>query len=272
MNGLGVGDLRDVQPEVLSAAARRVEEHRLAVVKVVETVLRGRSMALSGAAGAVPRVAAGAGAVRGSRWSGPAASAAAGPFSGLANELLCVAKDLGVCSQALSHAGLRLGTALGLIARAEARAGERGARVTVAGDLIVSARASAGDPVLDAHEAREDALMREEVTAYLRQAERVATETDVELARHLLASAAGTVAAGERGVLTPLAPPGVGGPGPSSGRTGGGTGLPSLSTGHRASPSSGRSGGGGGMGLPSLSMGLPSPSTVGRSGGGGGIG
>ena len=39
MNGLGVGDLRDVRPEVLSAAARRVEEHRLAVVKVVETVL-----------------------------------------------------------------------------------------------------------------------------------------------------------------------------------------------------------------------------------------
>ena len=215
MNGLGVGDLRDVQPEVLSAAARRVEEHRLAVVKVVETVLRGRSMALSGAAGAVPRVAAGAGAVRGSRWSGPAASAAAGRFSGLANELLCVAKDLGVCSQALSHACLRLRAALGLIARAEARAGERGAWVTVAGDLVVSARASAGDPVLDVHEAREDALMREEVTAYLRQAERVATETDVELARHLLASA--TVAAGERGVLTSLVPPGVGGPGPSSG-------------------------------------------------------
>ena len=51
MNGLGVGDLRDVRPEVLSAAARRVEEHRLAVVKVVETVLRGRSMALSRGSG-----------------------------------------------------------------------------------------------------------------------------------------------------------------------------------------------------------------------------
>ena len=63
--------------------------------------------------------------------------------------------------------------------------------------------------MLDAHEAREDALMREEVTAYLRQAERVATETDVELARHLLASASATVAAGERGVLTSLVPPGV---------------------------------------------------------------
>ena len=56
-------------------------------------------------------------------------------------------------------------------------------------------RVPSGDPVVDGHEARADALMREEVTAYLRQAERVATQTDLELARHLVASATGRWAA-----------------------------------------------------------------------------
>jgi hypothetical protein len=206
VTGVAVGNLRAARPEVLSATARRIEDHRLAVVRIVETVLRGRSVALSGA-GSRPS----------SRWSGPAASAAASRFSALAGELAQVARDLAVCSQALSHAGLRLRAALTLLSRAEARAGERGARVTEAGDLVVPVRAPRGDPVLDAHEAREDTLMRAEVTAYLRQAERVATETDVELARHLRITASGCVAAGERGVLTSLAPPPVSRPGDASG-------------------------------------------------------
>jgi len=63
--------------------------------------------------------------------------------------------------------------------------------------------------------------MREEVTAYLRQAERVATQTDLELARHLVASAAGTGAgaSGTRGVLTSLPPPGPAGAGQSGAGT-----------------------------------------------------
>jgi hypothetical protein len=58
--------------------------------------------------------------------------------------------------------------------------------------------------------------MREEVTAYLRQAQRVATETGVELARLVLAAASGCVAPGERGVLTTLTPPPLSRPGVAS--------------------------------------------------------
>lgn len=202
MTGIGVAALRAARPELLSAAARGIEAHRRTVTSGIETLLRGRSTAMSG-----PGAGGGGGGGSLSRWSGPAATAAAGRFSALADELAHLGRDLAVCAQALSHAGLRLRAALGLLARAEARAGERGARVTEAGALVVPARATRGDPVLDAHEVREDALMREEVTAYLRQAERVATETDVELARHLLEAAVGCSAAGERGVLATLTPP-----------------------------------------------------------------
>ncbi|WP_404392963.1 alpha/beta hydrolase [Humibacillus xanthopallidus] len=206
MTGVSVGDLRAARPEVLSAVARRVEEHRHTVAGVIEAVLRGRSVALSraGAAGAMT-----------SHWSGPAASAAAGRFSGLVGELAHLAGDLGVCSQALSHAGLRLRAAVDLLERAGARAQDRGARVTETGSLVLPLRVPTGDPVLDSHEARADALMGAEVAAYLRQAERVATETDLDLARHLLASATGAAAAGDRGVLASLPPPGAGGSGPS---------------------------------------------------------
>lgn len=212
MTGVVVADLRTARPEVLAAAARGVEEHRRAVVSIVEVVLRGRSVALSGsgrAGGASNGVA--------TRWSGPAAREAAARFSAVAGELTLIARDLAVCSQALSHAGLRLHAALDLITRAEGRAGERGARVTEVGALVVPPRTRGADPVLDAHEAREDALMREEVTAYLRQAERVATETDVELARLVLAAASGCVAPGERGVLTTLTPLPLSRPGAESG-------------------------------------------------------
>lgn len=203
MTGISVAALRAARPELPSAAASGIEAHRRMVTSGIETVLRGRSTVLSGPG------AGGGGSL--SRWSGPAATAAGGRFSALADELTHLGRDLAVCSQALSHAGLRLRAALGLLARAETRAGGRGAQVTEVGALVVPARPPRGDPVLDAHEAREDALMREEVTAYLRQAERVATETDVELARHLLEAAVGCSAMGERGVLATPAPPGVSG-------------------------------------------------------------
>ena len=224
MTGVSIVDLRAARPEVLSAVARRVEEHRHLVAGVLETVLRGRSVALSGS---------GAAATATSRWSGPAASAAAGRFSGLVAELAHLAGDLGVCSQALSHAGLRLRAAADLLDRASARAHDRGAQVTETGSIVLPLRAPTGDPVLDSHEARADALMREEVAAYLRQAARVATETDIELARHLTASATGTAPAGDRGVLASLPPPAAAGAGPSGGS---GAGPPS---GPASGPSSG---------------------------------
>ena len=206
MTGLQVADVRAARPDALSAVARRVEDHRLAAVEILEVVLRGRSVALGGP---------GAGRLGASRWSGPAATAAGDRFSILAAEITRLASDLGVCCQALNHAALRLRAAVDLLDRAESRAGERGVRVTETGGLLGPARVPSGDPVVDAHEARADALMREEVTAYLRQAERVATQTDLELARHLVASAAGTGsgASDTRGVLPSLPPPGPAGGG-----------------------------------------------------------
>jgi hypothetical protein len=180
-------------------AATGLEQQRRVLVEILETVLRGRATAgragPGGAAGSL------------SRWSGPAACAAAGRFSVLADELAHVGRDLAVSAQSISHAGVRLRAALDLLARAEARAGARGARLTEMGALVVPARPMRGDPVLDAHEHREDALMREEVSAYLRQAERVASETDGELARQLREAAAGCVAPRVSGVLTALSPP-----------------------------------------------------------------
>ena len=180
VTGLTVADVRAARPDGLSAVARRVEDHRLAVVEVLEVVLRGRGVALSGSRAAP---------LSPSRWSGPAATAAGDRFSVLADELTRLAADLGVCCQALSHAALRMRAAADLLQRAGSRADERGARVTETGSLVVPTRVPSGDPAVDGHEARADALMREEVTAYLRQAERVATQTDLELARHLVASA-----------------------------------------------------------------------------------
>ena len=55
VTGLSVADVRAARPDVLSAVARRVEDHRLAVVEVLEVVLRGRSVALSGSRGGPPR-------------------------------------------------------------------------------------------------------------------------------------------------------------------------------------------------------------------------
>ncbi len=232
MSTIGLSDLRACRPEVLSTVAGLLEDRRRALVVVVGTVLRARCLVLSGrgaarAGGAGGAVGAGGALRHGgtagaggtpaqggahlamSRWSGPAANAAGARFGVLAGEVARVAGDLGVASQALSHAALRLRAALALIARAESSARERGGHVDERGQILLPARAPSGDAVLDAHEARADVVMREEVAAYLRQAQCVAHETDVELARRLALGAHGALAAGERGVLPALRPPGV---------------------------------------------------------------
>ena len=71
VTGVSVADLRAARPEVLSAVARRVEEHRHAVGGGP----RGRAARPVGGPLGVGR----RDAVAASRWSGPAASAAGGP-------------------------------------------------------------------------------------------------------------------------------------------------------------------------------------------------
>ena len=120
---------------------------------------------------------------------------------------------MGVSGQALSHAGVRLVAGLAALERASEVAARRGARVTDLGVVIVPARPSSGDAVLDAHEVREDALMRSEVAAYVLTAQRVVTETDLELARLLVLTVVSVgpggqpLGTGERGVLPTLLPP-----------------------------------------------------------------
>ncbi len=210
MTPITVGDLRACRPEQLSATARRLEEHRRALLDAASVVLRARTVALGGQ---VVGPAA-------SRWSGPAATGGAARLSELAAEITSLAGALGVAGQALSHAGLRLRAGRAALERAGDLATRRGARLTDLGVLVAPARPSTGDPVLDAHEAREDAVMREEVTAYVLTARRVATESDLELARLLVATAPDArhggqlVGVGERGVLPTMTPPPavVGGP------------------------------------------------------------
>ncbi|MCU1537793.1 MAG: hypothetical protein JWP82_2144 [Humibacillus sp.] len=202
MSPIAVADLLASRPEQLSAAARRLEDHRRSLLGAAGVVLRARTVALGGQV-VGPAL---------SRWSGPAATGAAARLSDLAAEITSLAGAVSVAGQALSHAGLRLRAGRAAFDRASDLATRRGARLTDAGVLIAAGRPTSGDPVLDAHEAREDAVMREEVAAYVLTAQRVATESDAELARLLVATSPGAhpgarLAAAETGVLPTLAPP-----------------------------------------------------------------
>ena len=198
-----MSDLIASRPDQLSAAARRLEDHRLALLDAAGAVLRARTVALGGQV-VGPAT---------SRWSGPAATGGAARLGDLATEITRIAGAVGVSGQALSHAGVRLVAGLAALERASEVAARRGARVTDLGVVIVPARPSSGDAVLDAHEVREDALMRSEVAAYVLTAQRVVTETDLELARLLVLTVVSVgpggqpLGTGERGVLPTLLPP-----------------------------------------------------------------
>jgi hypothetical protein len=179
-----VGAVRSSRPDLLSMMSRRLEDARRAVQGIVELVLWRRPT--------------------GPRWSGAASSAAADRYAVVVATLARVAGSIAVCAQALSHASLRLSAALDLVRQADRRAAGAGAWVDHDGQLYLPVRGSTGDPVRDSYVARQDELMRDEVKAYLAEAVRVASRTDVELASDLLAAARGE--AGGTGTMAHVGP------------------------------------------------------------------
>ena len=173
MTTFDIGRIRSSRPEVLLAAAQRLETCRLDVEAVVIRLLRHR--------------------VRG--WSGPASAAAATRADALVAGLGRLGACLAASSICLSQAAARVRAAQDLLARADQRAAADGAWVDHEGTLFLPVRASGLDPVLEAHRARRDVLLREEVNTYLRQAVRLAADVDTRLAADLLAAARGGAAA-----------------------------------------------------------------------------
>jgi hypothetical protein len=188
-----VSRVRRCRPQALDAAGRRVEQRRSEVQSLIALLLRHRPV--------------------GRAWTGAAATAAADRSVSATGALEHLAECLAATATALGHAGLRLQAAQDLVTRADERAADDGAWLDEAGRLFLPVRATLGDPVEHAHQARRDALLSDEVTAYLRQAVRLAVRTDAELAGDLVAAARGGGAAAgvlaARGVLELPPPPAV---------------------------------------------------------------
>ncbi|MGW5239060.1 alpha/beta hydrolase [Monashia sp. NPDC004114] len=180
---ISVGAIRSSRPEQLSATSRRLEEQREQVRQIIQTVLLG---------GRQER-----------RWSGLASTAATNRSALVVGRLAGLAASIGASGQALSHAALRLAAAAELVHQADRRAAAAGAWVDHDGQIFLPVRGTSGDPVLDAHVAREDELMRAEVMAALAEAVRVAALTDLELALGLLAAALESPASTPRTRQTP---------------------------------------------------------------------
>jgi hypothetical protein len=188
-----VARVRSCRPTALVAAGRRVEQRRHEVQALISLLLGQRP--------------------NGRAWSGAASSAAADRSVATTGALANLAGCLAATATALGHAGLRLQAAQDLVHRAEERAAQEGAWIDGTGSLVLPARATVEEPAEQAHRARRDALLSDEVHAYLRQAVRLAARTDAALASDLMAAARGGPAASgvlaARGVLELPPPPAV---------------------------------------------------------------
>ena len=188
-------DIRQFRPEVVLEARRRVQRDRRQVTETLTRVLRARR--------------------RRSIWEGPAAAAADLREASAARALADVASRLGTTAWLLDHLQVRMRAALDLVRHAEHRAAERHAVITPDGTLVFPRKPEGPwcvDPVVAAHEAREDELVRMEVERDLRRAEQLARDTDVEVGRRLHAAAdhtadPGTVNPVRGGVLAVPPPP-----------------------------------------------------------------
>ncbi|MER7074035.1 alpha/beta hydrolase [Terrabacter sp. NPDC000476] len=170
--GPGIREIREARPAVLLAVARRLEERRATVLRCTEVLLWRRSAV--------------------TRWSGPAARAALARHAFVVDQLSRLGRSLAATGHALGRAARRLEAAADLVRRADRRAAAEGAWVDPDGVVLLPVRASLGEPLVEAHRTRLDALLLAEVHACLHEAQRAARELDEELARALLESARGS--------------------------------------------------------------------------------
>jgi hypothetical protein len=122
-------------------------------------------------------------------WSGPAAMVAFTRQVEAMEELARIANRLGVTAQILNRLAERMEACLELVRHADQRAAEGSGWLNREGQLFLPQPPAFVDPVLATHHARRQALLREEVQRDLRQAERVARETDRETAFRLASAA-----------------------------------------------------------------------------------
>ena len=193
MPQLKVRHIRAFRPSLVLEVAQRLEAQRRRVIAATDAVLRARAA--------------------GESWTGPAAVAAEARHVGVLAGLADVAARLAATAAALRGLAGRMEACRALVRRAERMASDRGAWTDDLGLVHVPHRWSSGDPVMDAHVGRIDALMVEEVRRCLDEAVRVAEATDVEVHRALLSAASYRLIAGagdDLGVVPPP-PQGAGG-------------------------------------------------------------
>ncbi|HEX5967126.1 MAG TPA: alpha/beta hydrolase [Intrasporangium sp.] len=193
MPEIRVRHIRAFRSSVVLEVAQRLEAQRRRVIVATDAVLRARAA--------------------GDSWTGPAAVAAAARQVGVLAALADVAVRLAATAAVLHGLAGRMEACGALVRRAERMASDRGAWTDDLGLVHVPHRWHTGDPTMDAHVGRLDALMVDEVRRCLDEAVRVAEATDVEVHRALLGAASHQLAAGvgdDLGVVPPP-PEGAGG-------------------------------------------------------------
>lgn len=165
MSRLAIGDIRSFRPGLVWQVRDRIEVERRRIGQAMTEVLAGRPHA--------------------SAWSGPAALAAFTRNAEAIRVLSEVANRLGITSQVLTHLAERMHACLELVQHADRRAAEGRGWVNHDGQLFLPQPPAFLDPLLAAHHARQEALLREEVERDLRQAEHAARDADHEVLKRL---------------------------------------------------------------------------------------
>lgn len=164
-----IGDIRCFRPALVREARDRIDVERNRIGQAVTELLAGRPHA--------------------SLWSGPAALAAYGRNADAVRVLGEVANRLAVTAQVLMHLAERMQACLELVRHADDRAADGGGWLNHEGQLFLPQPPAYLDPVLVAHHAKREALLREEVERDLLQAQSLARETDQEAAIRLAGAA-----------------------------------------------------------------------------------
>lgn len=167
---LNIGDIRSFRPSVVEESRRRIELDRRRVTEVLSVLLRARR---SG-----PR-----------HWDGEAARAAFERQSTAVRVLSSTAGRLGVTAALLDHLSLRMWSVSDLVRHADRRAADVNGWLNHQGTLFLPEAPAYLDPALAAYHARQLDQVRQEVERDLRQAERLARDTDGEVSRRLLEAA-----------------------------------------------------------------------------------
>jgi hypothetical protein len=161
MSQLAIGDIRSFRPGLVWQARERIELERRRIGQAMTEVLAGRPHA--------------------SAWSGPAALAAFTRNAEAIRVLSEIANRLGSTAQVLTHLAERMQSCLELVQHADRRAADGRGWVNHDGQLFLPPPPTFLDPLLVAHHARQEALLREEVERDLRQAQDVARDADHEV-------------------------------------------------------------------------------------------